>query len=109
MFFGAAGPTPRGIDRVDMGYASCFFADPDTPNVGLVPLLGPARMGVLSGAETRALAGVVDKHWRDGAEQNHLSNAGAAERKQYSRRATVGRYLRMVGHARWAGFRNARR
>ncbi len=123
MFFGAAGPTPRGIDRVDMGYAARFFADPATPNVGLVPLPGPGSMGVLSASEARSLARVVESHWRNGAiakasleereyppKEAPSASAKASERKRRSgRAATIGRYLRMVGHARWAGFRHASR
>jgi glycosyltransferase involved in cell wall biosynthesis len=120
MFIAAAAPTPRGIDRVDMGYASRFFADPEMLNVGLVPLLG--NMGVLSGAEAWSLARVVGEHWRNGGTSHaglhekgvsadaSAASSGAGERNRRSgRAAAIGRYIRMVGHARWAGFRRATR
>lgn len=63
MLIGAAGSTPRGIDRVDMGFAGRVFADPDGANVGLLP--SPRRMGLLTSAEARGFAGRVEAHWRE--------------------------------------------
>ncbi len=63
MFVGAAGSTPRGIDRVDMGYATRIFGEPGGRNVGLVPAL--SRMGVLTAKEAGRLAGTVERYWRE--------------------------------------------
>ena len=62
-FIGAASNTPRGIDRVDIGYATQFFADPETRNIGLLP--SPRHMGVVSAAEARRFAAIVEGHWRE--------------------------------------------
>lgn len=63
MFIGGASTTPRGIDRVDMGYARRFLGDPDGPHLGLVPSWG--GMGVLSRRDADRLARVVDGAWRE--------------------------------------------
>lgn len=121
MFVGAAGGTPRGIDRVDMGYASRFFADPQGPNVGLVP--SPGGMGVLTAREAGQLAGSVERHWREG------KPPGRDDRLAWLRRRlageslplptspkepgegghAVGRYASMVFQARWSPLRWAAR
>ena len=59
----SASSTPRGIDRVDMGYVTRIFSDPETTNVGLLPT--PSHMGVLHGSEAREFALMVERHWRE--------------------------------------------
>ncbi len=121
MFVGAAGGTPRGIDRVDMGYASRIFADPQGGNVGLVP--SPAGMGVLTSREAGQLAGSVERHWRES------KPPGRDDRLAWLRRRLAGesialpttpsdpgegshavlRYAGMVREARWSPLRWAAR
>jgi len=60
---GAASDTPRGIDRVDMGYARHFFAEGGGGNIGLLP--SAHRMGVLDGARSDQLTSLVERHWRE--------------------------------------------
>lgn len=62
LFVGALGRTPRGIDRVDIGFARRLFDQPG-PHVGLVPT--PFRAGVVSGAAARAIAATVERRWRE--------------------------------------------
>lgn len=64
LYLGALGRTPRGIDRVDLGFARRLFDDPMRQDVGLVPT--PARMGVLRAAEARRVTERVERHWREG-------------------------------------------
>jgi glycosyltransferase involved in cell wall biosynthesis len=59
----AGSKTPRGIDRVDMGYVGHIFSDPDTNNIGLLPT--PSSMGVLRGWEVRKFASLVQAGWRE--------------------------------------------
>lgn len=65
LYLGALGRTPRGIDRVDLGFARRLFDDPARQDVGLVPT--PARMGVLRAAEARRVTDRLERHWREGA------------------------------------------
>ncbi len=65
LYLGALGRTPRGIDRVDLGFARRLFDDPARQDVGLVPT--PARMGVLRAAEARGVTDRLERHWREGA------------------------------------------
>ena len=37
LFIGVLFPTPRGIDRVDLALARRLFADPHSPNLGILP------------------------------------------------------------------------
>lgn len=64
LYLGALGRTPRGIDRVDLGFARRLFDDPARRDVGLVP--SPARMGVLRAAAARRVTDRVERHWREG-------------------------------------------
>lgn len=64
LYLGALGRTPRGIDRVDLGFARRLFDDPARRDVGLVP--SPARMGVLPAASARRVTDRVERHWREG-------------------------------------------
>ena len=65
MFAGAASDTPRGIDRVDMGYAKKIFRESCAENVGLLP--SPSRMGVLNRGEAQGFATLVEQRWQETA------------------------------------------
>jgi glycosyltransferase involved in cell wall biosynthesis len=121
MFIGAAGATPRGIDRVDMGYATHILAA-SSDNIGLVPSL--AGMGVLTGREAARLVARVERHWRedrppaDDAQldlvRRRLADPPASPstevgRAQATRIRTLLRYGAMVADARWSSWRRAAR
>jgi glycosyltransferase involved in cell wall biosynthesis len=121
MFIGAAGSTPRGIDRVDMGYATHIFAA-SSANVGLVPSLG--RMGVLTNREAARLVARVEQHWREDqapaddaqldlvrrrlADQPAPPSRGVG-RMRAARIRTARRYGAMFADARWSSWRRAAR
>ena len=121
MLIGAAGSTPRGIDRVDMGFANHVFADPDGANVGLLP--SPRRMGLMTSAEARRFAGRVEAHWREDRAPDSDALSPWLRRRLAGERAppppTVGsaagptrlatplRYARLLGEARRAPLRGA--
>jgi glycosyltransferase involved in cell wall biosynthesis len=65
MFVGAGNDTPRGIDRVDMGYAKRVFADAGSQNLGLLPSVG--RMGAMTSAEARDFAALTERRWQEAA------------------------------------------
>jgi glycosyltransferase involved in cell wall biosynthesis len=122
MFVGAAGGTPRGIDRVDMGYASRILAEPGGRNIGLVPSLG--RMGVLTAMEAGRLAATVERHWTENkapgtddkfiwlkrrlaGEKLPLPTRTGDTHPGRARNRAVLRYVRMLLHARRSPLRYA--
>ena len=120
LFVGAAGRTPRGIDRIDMGYARRFLGAMDASHVGLVPSV--RRMGVLHAGEARRLAQLVEDHWREnspaGEDLGHdwllrrlaghaTGPAPVPARSPSAPTATAGRYLRLFAQARRSALRGA--
>ena len=120
MFACAASDTPRGIDRVDMGYAKQIFQESRTENLGLLPSLN--RMGVLTHGEARDFAEVIERRWRetatpadDGTLSAWLQKRLAGEtpprpprrRGRPSRTDTIMRFARLVVRARRTPLRPA--
>ena len=123
LFIGAAGPTPRGIDRIDRGYAARLLAGDGTPNVGLLPSF--ARMNVMPAAKARAMLGIVEGHWGEGGAADGdarfrvlaarlrgeppLAHVPAGPPRPRPLAATALRYGRMLRQVAWSPLRGARR
>lgn len=66
LFVGAANDTPRGIDRVDIGWARRIFAPGESDRAGVLPSLG--GMGILTTDETRKFLGDIERRWAEGGQ-----------------------------------------
>lgn len=66
LFIGPNFATPRGIDRVDLAVANHIFADPDGPNIGILPT--PLGVRAYPAHVARLLLDHLHLIWGEGAE-----------------------------------------
>ena len=64
LFLAPAHVTPRGIDRVDLGYARHFLAD--WPGDAAATLLSPFGLRVLERREALRVVDFAEAHWKEG-------------------------------------------